>query len=262
MALDIKDAFTQRIGPLPIIAWGGILGGTFVLWRYHKASQANTAALSGLPTSAGDVGTASDFSQGFSNTTPGLGAAGGSTVNGVDNIPVPSDNTTWGKQALNWLISRGVDPADASFALGTYLFGTNDQLNDVQSAALRDVLAHFGAPPEGVVIPPPVTPQPSPNPNPTPVPSPTPTPTPSISSEASAAFAAAAQSFVKAQDLANYTGGPILGPHGISVAPHQLPSSANWAPFDEALTSQARAQQVANFIHAPVWGPSGLVNPQ
>lgn len=256
--MDIKEAFTQRVGPLPVIAWGGILGGTYVLWRYHKASQANSAAIGAIPNSAGDLGTASDFSQGFSNTTPGLGAAGGSTVNGVDTIPVPTDNTTWGKQALNWLISRGVDPADASFAIGTYLFGTGDQLNDVQSASLRDVLAHFGAPPEGVVIPPPVTPQPSPNPTPVP----TPAPVPTISAEASAAFAAAAQSFVKAQDLANYTGGPILGPHGISVAPHQLPSSANWAPFDEALGNQARAQQVANYIHAPVWGPNGLVNPQ
>jgi hypothetical protein len=251
MPEDIKEVFTTKIGPLPAIAWGGILGGAYVVYRYIKARN-------DVPTSPvteyGDVGDADDFGMGFTNTTPGLGAVGGSIVNGPTIDLTPTDNTSWGKRALDWAISQGFNPIDAQFALATYLFGTNATLNTTQSAILRQILSKFGTPPEGVIIPPPTTPAP-----PvvvTPKPPVVAAPKPALSPEAAAAFARAKTSFKAAQDLANLFKGPVTGPYGVQVKPGQHPPTS-WIPFDEALASAAKAQSLANFVRGPVIGPGG-----
>ena len=168
---DIKESLTTKLGPLPAWAWGATLGGSYVVYRYIKSAQAGNAT-QGVDTSAvGDVGTASDFSQGFGQTSPGLGGINGSTgilTNQTDQAP--ADNVTWGKEAVNWLISQGINPLVAADAIGAYLYGTGQQLNATETAALNMALKHFGTPPEGVIQPPPTTPIPSPTTKPPPKP--------------------------------------------------------------------------------------------
>jgi hypothetical protein len=38
MALDIKSTLGRKIGPLPAIAWVGMVAAVYVVYRYRKAS--------------------------------------------------------------------------------------------------------------------------------------------------------------------------------------------------------------------------------
>lgn len=157
MALD-KAAFTKKLGPLPIWAWGAIPAGSYVVYKYlHKSSapvvDSGTAAID-----TGDVGSADDFSNGLSNASGGFIA---NTSNGTSNVatqPAVTDNLTWGKEAQNYLVALGVSVTDAATAIASYLYGTGQTLNASQSAALAEAIKHLGTPPEGVIIPPPTTP--------------------------------------------------------------------------------------------------------
>lgn len=247
---DLKDTLTTKIGPLPAIAWGGILGGAYVVYRYYKAS--NAPAPSPIATgSETDLGTADDFNVGFGPTTPGLG--GGSVVNSPTTVTTPDNNSLWGKLVSDWLIAQGFNPTDVQLAISSYLYGTGEALNSTQSAILRSALRQFGTPPEGV-IPPPVTTPATPT---TPPAKPPPVAKPvTLTPAQKAALDRAKSSFKAAQDLANLFKGPVEGPYGIKVQPGQLPP-ASWVPFDQALTDAKKAQDLANFVHGPVIGPGG-----
>lgn len=163
--MDIKGTLTHKIGPLPAIGWAGIAGGIFVGFRYWKAKNATDTSTNvgadvapvanGLP----GVGDSSDFSQGYSDAAGSyvVGTSGNtSTASQVYTEPAAATNNDYGKRALNWLIAQGVNPQDASTALSSYLYSTGEALNDTQSAALNEAITHFGAPPEGIIAPPPV----------------------------------------------------------------------------------------------------------
>lgn len=172
MAFSVSDAFMTKVGPLPAIAWAGMAGGAFVIYKYatQDKSEPVTAVVGDtVPDYAtGGVGGADDFSDGYGNAvfngnTPG-------TTQGTVPSQAIQNNSDWGKRAVDYLISIGTNPTDASFAISTYLYGTGATLNTVQSAALNTALRQFGNPPDGVIIPPPTTPPPaSGSPN-TPVP--------------------------------------------------------------------------------------------
>jgi hypothetical protein len=140
--------FKAKIGPLPAIGWAGVVGGTIVLYKMYK-NRTTTSVPAGTqdPNQMyATSGTGADA--GYGNATSSYN---GSTSTATDVIGEPAipDDTTWGRRALNWLISQGVNPADASTALNAYLNG-NSSVNSTQLAALNEALTHFGAPPSGV----------------------------------------------------------------------------------------------------------------
>lgn len=152
--MDLKGTFTRKIGPLPAIAWAGIAGGVYVAYKY--ATKPKVAANpDGTVTAFAPLDTSnSDISSGTTTDT------GGTTASSyVQSATL--DNTTWGKEAVNWLISTGVLPTDAANAISAYLYGSQESLNSTQSAALNGALSHFGSPPEGVIAPPIVTTNPA-----------------------------------------------------------------------------------------------------
>jgi hypothetical protein len=158
MAFSVQDAFMTKVGPLPAIAWAGMAGGAFVVYKYATRDNGTTVTTVGdsVPDYAsGGVGGADDFGDGYGNAVFS-GTAPGTALNGQPSQAVQT-NSDWGKRASDYLIAQGVNPTDAQMAISTYLFGTGQQLNTVQSAALQTALRVFGTPPEGVIIPPPTT---------------------------------------------------------------------------------------------------------
>lgn len=145
---SVKAMLTHKVGPLPAIAWGGILGGIYVGYAYYKRRQ--SAATDGsTPIQANpDLGTATDFTNGLTDATDG-GTGGGSSATLVSPGAVVPDNTTWGRRAINYLIALGMSAADASHAVTSYIYGTGFTLNSSQAAALQEAILRFGVPPDG-----------------------------------------------------------------------------------------------------------------
>jgi hypothetical protein len=180
--MDIKATLTRKIGPLPAIGWAGIVGAIFVGFKYYESSKSNKAtdaavadAVTTLPDAVGDIGSSGDFSNGYGNATGNGAGLGSSTTNSYVDA-APDDNQTWGKRAINYLLSLGVNPTDAATAIASYINQTGQALNSVQSAALQSALQHYGAPPDGLITPPPTTPPPIAGQTPA-IPTPTPKPT-------------------------------------------------------------------------------------
>lgn len=138
------NMLTRKLGPLPVIAWGGIVAAVYVAYKWA------TVGRSTAKTEAQTV-TEPDYDI---NNDPGYGNAadpynGGSTANTPKTDSVPADNMTWAKRAINWLIANGIDPETANTAINTYVNQTGQMLNTSQLAAWKLALQQFGNPPEG-----------------------------------------------------------------------------------------------------------------
>lgn len=167
-----ENLLTRKIGPLPAIAWGGIIAAVYVAYKWATVGKSTAKTDS-------DVVTETTFpDQGISND-PGYGNASGSYNGGGSTTAVPyqetvaADNLTWSRRAVNWLLAQGVDAGTANSAINAYVNQTGDQLNSSQYAAWQLAFSHFGNPPEGVLASPNTTPDtPTPtNPTSTPHPS-------------------------------------------------------------------------------------------
>ena len=161
MPVDIKESLTQKVGPLPAYGWGVILGGGYVFYRYRKAKQAAAAGAANstvVDTQGPAFGLSQDSASpwGSGNSAGGSGT-GSSVVSPTTTTGQSQTNVDWGTLAENWAIAMGFNPTDAATAIGSYLYGTGQQLNATQSSILQQALHQFGTPPEGVIIPPPVT---------------------------------------------------------------------------------------------------------
>jgi hypothetical protein len=154
--MDVKGAFTEKIGPLPAIAWAGMAGGTFVVYRYIQARK--HAATSATETVVDTQGEGFGLNQDSASPWGSTGGGGGSSVvTPTTTTGSPQSNVDWGTLAQNWGIGQGFNPTDVATALGAYLYGTGQTLNSTQSGILQTILHQFGTPPEGVIIPPPTT---------------------------------------------------------------------------------------------------------
>lgn len=202
--MDFKDAFMTKIGPLPAIAWAGMAGGAFVLFKY--ATQKNDSpSVSVIPDSVpdyatGGVGTSDDFSDGYGNA---YYTGSSAPPTGVMTQPTQAvqTNMDWGRRAADWLIAMGINPTDAQYAISAFLYGSGE-LNTTQQSALNSALRQFGTPPEGVAVPPPVS---------------TPTQTP----------AAPAPTAVTPKKVHRYNGGPD-GPNSFVALIEYSDGSIGW----------------------------------
>lgn len=73
--MDIRAALTRKIGPLPAWAWGGILGGGILVWRFARGGGSGT----------GTIIEGGMIPDGFG----GGGGGGGGSDNGATTTPVP-----------------------------------------------------------------------------------------------------------------------------------------------------------------------------
>lgn len=159
MPLDL----TGKMGPLPVWAWGGIIGVTVVGFSYWRTSH--NAAVNAAPSYDsvdGAFGSASP--NGSTPTDPGIAGGGGATTDPVPPaLPDFSGTTpdfsnvdfqdttslnTWVARAILWLSGQGVSPANAQQALSDYLSGASLSSNSM--AIVQQALSRFGAPPLGV----------------------------------------------------------------------------------------------------------------
>jgi hypothetical protein len=103
--LDIKGALTRPLGPLPAWAWGVVIGGGYLLYRYlHTGSLFGSSTSSASSNSAQVEVPASDYGTGATGTggTSTGGTSSGGTTGGT------TDGTTTGGGGLlnpgNWTL--------------------------------------------------------------------------------------------------------------------------------------------------------------
>ena len=141
----LPDAVTEDIGPLPVWAWGALLGGITVLWMYfsRRSGQVDTPPVSPDTTGLVDLGNAgeapSGTSAGGSSAAPAPDPASGTSRFG--------DNFAWETAGVAFLVTSGVSPLSAQQALEAYLNGK--QLTSSQGTIVGKVVAQLGLPPEG-----------------------------------------------------------------------------------------------------------------
>jgi hypothetical protein len=165
-----KNAFGflgQKAGPLPIGVW---LVAAIAIWWYLNRKNAGASGAASGTDQAVDPVTGQPYSQELGAAEQQLSDQASS--NQSTTAGQFTDNNTWAQAAINYLVARGVDPAQATDAIETFLSGqslTTQQQGDVNLAiqglgAPPDVPGP-ASPPAGTVIPPPSsggTPTPTP----------------------------------------------------------------------------------------------------
>jgi LysM repeat protein len=169
----------KKLGPLPVWAWGAVLGLGVVAYMYFKnRSSAATAA-----PATNDAGAVTGGSVTPDLTANDLGTVGDYTgqTNGTTAMGQTLDNAAWLAQADAYMVTQGKSPLAVQQALDAYLNGS--PLSWTQQQYVSTVVAKYGLPPQGVtadspLAPAPVAPAPKPAPKPAPLPAPKPLPLP------------------------------------------------------------------------------------
>lgn len=142
MAVDLPD-FGKMIGPLPLGAWLGVVGGGLGLMYYQRQQAAGS--------DGGYTGTADDqpIEEWEDISVPsGVGVGGFTYTPPTDTSAAsnePDTNEAWARRAVNGLIALGYDPAVSDAALRKYMEGA--QLGASEYALVTIALGKYGAPP-------------------------------------------------------------------------------------------------------------------
>lgn len=138
----------KQVGPLPLGAWFVVVAGGLGIALYSRNNAVDD----------------SPFVVDDTSTTPGVGTGevGGfiSTQPTNDIPPVAiTDNDTYGKAAINYLIAQGYNPAWAYSAITKALAGGqgDNKLSVREYALWSSALVRLGSPPFPVNIPPPTS---------------------------------------------------------------------------------------------------------
>lgn len=159
----------KMVGPLPLGAWLGVVGGGLGL-AYMAKKKAGAAPPvvpgpaspnGGLPVTGGGVVALPD-------NAPGGAGAGGSLT---PLAPAPTTNDEWARYAAIVLIGHGFGAYATQQALAKYLEG--QQLTAEESAIVEAAMRYIGPPPYSPPVAPPPLPARAPQPVPA-VPAPTP----------------------------------------------------------------------------------------
>lgn len=142
----------KQVGPLPIGAWIGVVGGGLLIgWYFSKGA---TKPDSGVQVPL---------------TEPGVGQGGGQFIfDPPTQVETPAaeiqTNSDWARKATNWLIAKGYDPSASVSAVTKFLTGQNRTLHE--QTLINLALLEYGAPPDEVPLPETPAPQPKPSPAP------------------------------------------------------------------------------------------------
>lgn len=134
-----SDMWTKKVGPLPMWAWAGAIGGGLGYFMYRNRKDGEGKAVA-------PVAGASDT--GFGTTSPGVGGYAQSPGMPVPMTTTPADNHAWSTKAQNLLVAMGFDPGTVATALSNYLGG--NALSAQQTAIVSEALRSAGPTPEPV----------------------------------------------------------------------------------------------------------------
>lgn len=155
---------SKKIGPLPLGAWGVVVGGGIFLGLKMRNSGLTTMA--DYSTDGGDASS----TDGNGDYSVPSGAYFNPALNqtGLDNTGNPAapaednaitDNDQWGYEAIKALILKGYDPIRADIAVRNYL--ANETLDPSMGSIINDAIREVGPTPFGLppgTIPTPTTP--------------------------------------------------------------------------------------------------------
>lgn len=133
-------AFSKKVGPLPVWAWGLIVGALIVayMWYRNRSSASNGVAstLAGTTDPYGNAGlyTGNDANAANANL------ATASTSKAIRT------NAAWVRQAIQYMTGKGRNPLAVQRALTAYLAGRT--LTEKQDKIVSEVLTHVGTPPK------------------------------------------------------------------------------------------------------------------
>lgn len=149
----------KKLGPLPVWAWGAVLGLGVVAYMYFRNKTSGSTAASSTNDSGATAGTGSVLPDMTANDLGTPGDYTGQTTSGSSVGPT-LDNATWLAQAVAYMVTQGKNPLTVSQALDRYLNG--ESLSWTQEQYVSAVVAKFGLPPQGVssdssLAPPPAT---------------------------------------------------------------------------------------------------------
>ena len=143
------EAFTRKLGPFPVWVWGVGLAAAIYLLR--KRFGGGGGGQSTDP--AGNVGTI-DPATGYVYGTPqdqaGLAAQNSTSTNNTSQSGSTvggqyPDNASWGRAAVNYLVSLGEDPTGANEAVQQFL--SSQTLTPPQQAMVNLAVQGIGPPP-------------------------------------------------------------------------------------------------------------------
>jgi len=134
MALDLQS----KIGGVPVVAVGGVLGVVFVGFLYFKSAGNKAAAAAPTTVAVPDLG-------------PGDQVDSTGTQSGglASEVAMFLSNGTWTATALGWEVSNyGTSPLTVQAAVEKYL--TGETLTYDESVVINRIIGKFGLPPQGV----------------------------------------------------------------------------------------------------------------
>jgi hypothetical protein len=146
--VDVPAPLERKVGPFPLVAWVGLIGGGAALGLVLRKRMGGKAKPS-------DDNTLPDISDAEGNPTSAV--ALGSASRGVVTVPAPAagapvaeagptTNQAWGTKAVRYLIDTGTDAAAAQQAIGKFLDGTG--LTAAETALVSKALTGIGPTPE------------------------------------------------------------------------------------------------------------------
>lgn len=145
---------SQKVGPLPLWVWMAAgIGAWYFLLGGKKGGTGSASAVPNQQTDpAGNIGSI-DPATGYVYGTPedlaalasnnaGTGTGAGT---GTSTTTAYTDNASWGRAAVNYLVGIGDDPTQASEAIQQYLAGQT--LTTQQQAMVNSAIQALKAPP-------------------------------------------------------------------------------------------------------------------
>ena len=148
MSESIPETFRGKLGPLPVWAWGAIIGVGIVayVWFSGKTDDAGETDPD-APTSATSSSSLADAIDGAFLTTPANGGSGSNA-----DIPDTVDtNSAWGMRAIAALIGKGILPLSAQQAIAKYL--DEQEMTSDEAKLVNQAIGAVGQPPESVGVP-------------------------------------------------------------------------------------------------------------
>lgn len=130
----------KQYGPLPLGAWVALVGGGLAIAWWSARNRPTGQQI--VEDTSGQAGVGAGAGGLWVQTQP----PEGDVAKGV------TTNEEWARKAINYLIAQGYDPAMADTAIRKYLEST--KLSLAENALVKIALAHLGAPPVPLPIPP------------------------------------------------------------------------------------------------------------
>lgn len=131
--MAISETLTRYVGPLPVWGWVVLGGGGLYLWKKHEAGG-TTGVLSSI------IGSTSGTSQ------DAQAAANSGSTAASDAAASPTDNSSWGSDAIQYLESQGYTSSQAQAAIGAYTSG--GQLDPSMATLVDNAVQQVGPPPQ------------------------------------------------------------------------------------------------------------------